>query len=73
MDRFFSRKLADAIGVGAALQIADLARQVRETMARANARLIAAEQPTLQEQWAEVERKIASGKLDEEALAKPDS
>ncbi|MFJ1258761.1 hypothetical protein [Cupriavidus sp. CuC1] len=61
MDKFFSKEVADAIGVGAALQVAHLARQMRETMDRANARLIAAGRPTLQEQWSRVEQLIASG------------
>lgn len=51
MDKFFSKELADAIGVWAALQVADLARQVRETIDRANAIFIAAGRPTLLEQW----------------------
>ena len=61
MDKFFSKEVADAIGVGPVLQVADLARQMRETMDRANARLVAAGRPTLQEQSSRVEQLIASG------------
>lgn len=68
MDKFFSKEVADAIGIGAALQVADLARVMRDTMDRANASLIAAGRPTLQEQWAKVEQRIAFSKVDCERL-----
>lgn len=66
MEKYFSKEVAGAIGIGAALQVADLARLMRETMDRSNARLIAAGHPTLQEQWAKVEQKIASSKRGRE-------
>ncbi|MCY0852762.1 hypothetical protein [Cupriavidus sp. D39] len=66
IEKFFSQEVADAIGIGAALQAADLAQKMHETMDRANARLIAAGRPTLQEQWVKVEQRIASSKVDRE-------
>ncbi|MGO4151370.1 hypothetical protein [Cupriavidus sp. YAF13] len=68
MDKFFSKEVADAIGIGAALQVADLARLMRETMDRANLKLITAGRPPLQEQWVKVEQRIASSRAERERL-----
>ncbi|MGE8369330.1 MAG: hypothetical protein ACN6OP_09905 [Pseudomonadales bacterium] len=70
MTKFFDKKLEDELGTGAAVHIAALASELRASMDRANAILVAQGKPTLEEQMADIkaweEEQIRAGRAKPE-------